>query len=113
MAQKQFKMIFRVPTSHLEVCKDAVFEAGAGSYPGGQYSRVSFETLGSDQFVPALSSTPFIGTPGQLTVVEEYRVETLCVGEEVMRNSVRALRKAHPYQQAVIEIIELVDISDI
>jgi hypothetical protein len=108
----QFKLIFRVPPSHLEACKEAVFAAGAGTYPGGLYSRVSFETLGMDQFCPSENSTPFIGCPGQLEKVEEYRVETLCVGEDVMRSSVKALRKAHPYEQVVVEVIQLVDVGE-
>ncbi|KAH6894665.1 structural toxin protein RtxA [Thelonectria olida] len=108
----QFKLIFRVPPSHLEACKEAVFAAGAGTYPGGLYTHVSFETLGMDQFRPSENSTPFIGSPGQLEKVEEYRVETLCVGEDVMRSSVKALRKAHPYQQVVVEVIQLVDVGE-
>lgn len=111
MTPTQYKLIFRVPPSHLEVCKQAVFTAGAGTYPGGMYGECCFEVLGMDQFRPTDKSTPFIGKPGQLERVAEYRVETLCVGEDVMRNAVKALRKAHPYEQVVIEVVQLVDIE--
>ncbi|KAJ5670611.1 uncharacterized protein N7477_005974 [Penicillium maclennaniae] len=113
MSTPQFKLIFRVPPSHLDVCKTAVFSAGAGKYPGGLYEEVSFEYRGIDQFRPSAGSTPHIGQPGVLERVEEYQVETLCVGEEVMRNAVKALRKAHPYEQIVVEVVQLVDIGDI
>ncbi|KAJ5116163.1 hypothetical protein N7456_000511 [Penicillium angulare] len=111
MSTTQFKLIFRVPPSHLEICKQAVFAAGAGTYPGGMYTEVSFEYLGMDQFRPSATSTPHTGQPGQLERVEEYQVETLCVGEKVMRDSVKALRRAHPYQQVVVEVVQLVDIG--
>jgi hypothetical protein len=113
MSTPQFKLIFRVPPSHLTLCKEAVFSAGAGKYPGGRYSEVSFETLGIDQFRPSASSTPYIGQPGVLVQVEEYQVETLCVGVGVMREAVKALRKAHPYEQVVVEVIQLVHIEDL
>lgn len=111
MVPTQYKLVFRVPPSHLEPCKQAVFAAGAGAYPGGMYDQVCFEVLGMDQFRPTDKSTPFLGKPGQLERVAEYRVETLCVGEDVMRNSVKALRKVHPYEQIVIEVVQLVDIE--
>ncbi|OGE53685.1 hypothetical protein PENARI_c007G03989 [Penicillium arizonense] len=113
MSTPQFKLIFRVPPSHLTLCKEAVFSAGAGKYPGGRYSEVSFETLGIDQFRPSANSTPYIGQPGVLVQVEEYQVETLCVGVGVMREAVKALRKAHPYEQVVVEVIQLVHIEDL
>lgn len=93
-------------------CKEAIFAAGAGTYPGNLYTHVCFETLGKGQFRPSEASTPFLGRPGQLEELEEYRVETLCVGEDIMRNSVKALRKAHPFQQVVIEVTRLFDVGD-
>ncbi|KAJ5489678.1 hypothetical protein N7539_004568 [Penicillium diatomitis] len=107
----QYKLIFRVPPSHLEPCKQAVFDAGAGAYPGGMYADCCWEVLGMDQFRPTDKASPFIGQPGRLERVAEYRVETLCVGEDVMRESVKALRKVHPYEQIVIEVVQLIDID--
>ncbi|KAJ5141676.1 hypothetical protein N7526_002671 [Penicillium atrosanguineum] len=99
MSTPQFKLIFRVPPSHLEMCKTAVFSAAQGN------TRAAC--------TKSAGSTPHIGQPGVLERVEEYQVETLCVGEEVMRNAVKALRKAHPYEQVVVEVVQLVDIGDI
>ncbi|KAJ6019369.1 hypothetical protein N7522_001436 [Penicillium canescens] len=99
MSIPQFKLIFRVPPSHLTLCKEAVFSAGAGKYPGGRYSECELH--------------PHIGQPGVLVQVEEYQVETLCVGVAVMRDAVKALRKEHPYEQVVVEVIQLVHNEDL
>lgn len=93
-AAKRFKLVFRVPTSHLEVCKKAIFAAGAGRYPGpGNYTECCFTTLGAGQFRPGNTANPHIGTPGAIEELQEARVETMCVGEDVARKAVEALKK--------------------
>ena len=67
--------------------------AGAGSYPGGKYSLVCFQTPGQGQFLPGESANPNIGKTGKVEIVEETRVETLCVGTQVMLGAVEALKR--------------------
>ncbi len=43
--------------------------------------------------MPGEGARPNIGTVGQIERVQEVRVETLCVGQDVMRAAVKALRK--------------------
>lgn len=91
---KRFTLVFRVPTSHLEVCKTAIFAAGAGRYPGsGNYTECCFTVIGTGQFRPGDAANPHIGNPGSIEQVQEARVETLCVGEDVARKAVEALKK--------------------
>lgn len=93
-AVKRFKLTFRVPASHLEACKAAVFAAGAGRYPGsGNYTHCCFTVMGTGQFRPGHTANPHIGTPGAIEQVQEASVETLCVGEDVARKAVEALKK--------------------
>ncbi len=66
---------------------------GAGSYPEGKYSLVCFEILGESQFMPSPGAVPNIGEVGKLERVQEVRVETLCVGREVVQGAVGALKK--------------------
>ena len=90
----RYKFIFHVPTSALEQCKAAIFAAGAGRYPGpGNYTECCWTTIGTGQFRPGDSANPHIGTIGQLAHVEEARVETLCVGEDIVRQAVVALKR--------------------
>lgn len=90
----KFKLAFRVPASHLEVCKKAIFAAGAGRYPGsGNYTECCFTVFGTGQFRPGDAANPHIGTPGAIEEVQEASVQTLCVGEDVARKAVEALKK--------------------
>lgn len=49
--------------------------------------------MGNGQFRPGNAANPHIGRVGQLEEKQEMRVETLCVGEDVVRKAVDALKK--------------------
>jgi hypothetical protein len=90
----RFKLIFFVPPSALAACKSAVFAAGAGRYPGpGNYTECCWIALGTGQFRPGAAAKPNIGKVGEVEEVQEARVETLCLGEDVVRKAVQALKK--------------------
>ncbi|EON68899.1 hypothetical protein W97_08157 [Coniosporium apollinis CBS 100218] len=106
----RFKLIFTVPQSSLAKCKAAIFAAGAGSYPGpGGYTEVCFTMPGTGQFRPGKAANPSIGSSGELEQVEEVRCETLCVGQEVAKKAVQALKSAHPYEEPAYEVYKLED----
>lgn len=89
----RFKLVFFVLPSHLEKCKDAVFAAGAGRYPGpGNYSECCWTTAGIGQFRPGDTAQPHIGTVGKLEIQEEVRVETLCQDHNIAKEAVKALK---------------------
>jgi hypothetical protein len=89
----RYKLVFHVPRSALEACKSAIFAAGAGRYPAGNYTECCYTTFGTGQFRPGDAANPHIGKPGQLETVEEARVEAVCFGEDVARNAVAALKR--------------------
>lgn len=41
--------------------------------------------------------------------VEEAKVETLCVGEDIARKAVVALKSVHPYEEPSYEVYRLED----
>ena len=49
--------------------------------------------MGTGQFRPGDTANPNIGSVGALEEVKEARVETLCVGEDVAKKVVDALKK--------------------
>ncbi|KAF2836516.1 hypothetical protein M501DRAFT_939584 [Patellaria atrata CBS 101060] len=105
-----YKLVFFVPSASLNTCKTAMIAAGAGRFPGpGSYTECCWTTTGTGQFRPGDAAKPHIGALGQLEQVEEVRVETLCVGEEVAREAVNALKKAHPYEESAYEMYKLED----
>ena len=91
--EPRFKLTFLTPPSSLAKCKTAIFAAGAGRYPGpGNYTECCWSTSGTGQFRPGLTAQPHIGRVGVLEETEEIKVETICVGEEVMKKAVAALK---------------------
>ncbi|KAI4269817.1 MAG: hypothetical protein L6R38_007327 [Xanthoria sp. 2 TBL-2021] len=110
MSTRLFKLVFTVPHSSLEVCKQAVFSAGAGTFPGGKYSEVCFETQGTGQYIPGAGAKPAIGEVGKVEKVEETKVEVQCVGKEVVVAAVDKLKRAHPYEEVAYEVYAMEDV---
>ncbi|EPS40970.1 hypothetical protein H072_5132 [Dactylellina haptotyla CBS 200.50] len=107
---QRYKLIYFVPLENLDATKDAIFAAGAGRYPGpGNYTECAWVAIGTGQFRPGDAANPHLGEVGKLEKVEEARVETLIVGEDVARKVVEALKKAHPYEEAAYDIIKVED----
>lgn len=80
------------------------------------------------QFRPGDAANPHIGAIGVLEETPEVRVETLCVGEDVARQAVAALKtyvyallceigsqrlttplSAHPYEEPAYQVVKLED----
>lgn len=101
-----YKLIFYVPVSNLTVVKDSVFSTGAGSI--GSYSNCSWEVRGTGQFKPLTGSNPHLGKIDEIELVDEYRVEILCTGENI-EDAVRALKLAHPYEEPAYEVYEVLN----
>ncbi|TVY24284.1 GTP cyclohydrolase 1 type 2-like protein [Lachnellula hyalina] len=110
MAAPRFMLVFRVPLPELDAVKAAVFAAGAGRYPGpGSYTECAWQTIGTAQFRPGSAANPHLGAVGVLEKVDEARVETLCVGEDVVRKAVEALKSVHPYEEPGYEVFSIMD----
>lgn len=102
--EQLFKLVVYVPTDHAELVRAALGKAGAGHI--GQYSHCTFSVTGTGTFLPQTGTNPFIGTVGNLERVVEERVETI-VPERLLNQSLRAMSKAHPYEEVAYDIIPL------
>lgn len=101
-----YKLAFFVPPSHVDQVKSAVFAAGAGRI--GAYDQCSWQVLGQGQFRPLAGSQPFIGQDGQVEQVQEWKVE-LVVADELIQQTVAALKQSHPYETPAYEVWRLED----
>ncbi|KAI4162299.1 MAG: hypothetical protein LQ342_004013 [Letrouitia transgressa] len=106
----RYKLTFTVPHHAVEVCKSAVFSAGAGTSPDGKYSQVCFETAGTEQFMPDAGAQPNIGAVGKVQRVEVTKVEVLCVGRDIMVAAVNKMKRAHPYEEVAYEVFAMEDV---
>ncbi len=99
-----YKLNFYVPKKEKESVKQALFEIGVGKYKN--YDQCSFETLGVGQFRPINGANPFLGKVDKVQRVEEYKVEMLCC-DELIKEAIRVLKEAHPYEEVAYEIFEI------
>ncbi|MBU2097814.1 MAG: YqfO family protein [Gammaproteobacteria bacterium] len=102
-----YKLCFYVPQSHLDVVKQAVFDAGAGRI--GNYENCCWQVEGQGQFRPLAGSNPAIGQLNQLETVVEYRVEMVC-GKNLISDVINALKRAHPYEEPAYDVVQLAEL---
>lgn len=105
------KWVVMVPEGSADQVTAAMFTAGAGRL--GDYSDCMWSVVGTGQFLPAPGATPAIGAVGDLTRVDEERVEM--VAPRGLRGPVlAALRAAHPYEEPAFDVFAQVALdSDI
>lgn len=99
-------LVFYSPVESTEDVLAAVFAAGAGAV--GAYRDCAFVTRGTGRFRPTAGARPAIGSVGEVTFVEEDRVE-LVVGRGLRARVVAALRAAHPYEEPAFHVLETAD----
>lgn len=101
-----YKLCFYVPESHLDEVKEAVFAAGGGRI--GAYDQCCWQVLGCGQYRPLEGSQPYLGEPGKVQPVSEWKVE-MVVTDELIHDCVKALKRAHPYETPAYDVWRLSD----
>lgn len=98
------KITTTIPPKDADVLREALGRAGAGVI--GEYSFCSFSVLGKGRFKASENADPHIGKPGEFEIVEEEQIEVTCDRDKA-KQVVVALKQAHPYEEAIIEITPL------
>lgn len=104
------KLVVFVPVSHAEVIRKVLGDAGAGFI--GNYSQCTFSANGTGRFLPGENTNPFIGESGRLEEVEEVRIETI-VPEPLLKKTITAMIKAHPYEEVAYDVYPLENKGDV
>jgi len=98
------KLVFFVPVSDEKKVLSALFDTPAGRI--GDYTGCSFRVQGKGTFKPGPSTTPFIGKRGEISHVEEIRIETV-----LQKNDIPAvlehIKACHPYETMAYDIYPL------
>ncbi len=105
------KLIVFVPVTQVDVVRQALVSIGVGEgiTDGPQsnyYAESFFQGPGEGIFRPLQGANPAIGRVGELTWVEEIRLESI-VAENQVERVLRTLRKAHPYEEPAYDLIPL------
>ena len=91
MEFKYCKLEIFLPPTHLEVVQKALQEVDAGHI--GNYDS-------------CMSVSPYIGTNGEISCEPELKVEVTVYTENVDK-TIEAVKKVHPYEEPVINVIPL------
>jgi len=102
-----YKLCVYIPKTHLQPVKAAMFDAGAGKI--GHYDQCCWQTLGQGQFRPLQNSQPFIGTPGEVEIVDEYKVE-LVVADDLIKAVIASMKQVHPYEEPAFDVWQLAEL---
>ena len=101
---REFKLAVYVPDSDLAKVADALFAAGAGVI--GKYSQCSFRVPGKGTFFGGDETNPTVGQKGRREEADEWRLEVV-LPESKVAAAVRAMRKAHSYEEPAFDIYQL------
>jgi dinuclear metal center YbgI/SA1388 family protein len=104
-AGERVKLVTFVPADATAKVLDAVATAGAGVI--GEYTHCSFRVRGTGTFLPSDRADPVLGERGELTEVEEDRLEVV-LPRELLGSVVTALTDAHPYEEVAYDVYPLV-----
>lgn len=99
-----YKLVVFVPTEHAESVQQAMFSAGAGHI--GEYSHCSYRIEGRGTFLPGEHTDPFSGQKGELSIVNETRIETI-VPASLKNKVIQAMIKSHPYEEVAYDVYPL------
>jgi dinuclear metal center YbgI/SA1388 family protein len=102
--EKLYKILVYIPKGHEDKMFDALVGAGAGKI--GNYSSCTYRTEGIGTFKPETGTHPLIGEEGKLEMVNETKLGTI-VPQSLLNKTIKALIKAHPYEEPAYDIIAL------
>lgn len=103
---KLVKISTTVPRENADAMRETLGKVGAGSI--GNYTFCSFSVTGKGRFKPNEKANPHIGKANELETVEEEQIEVVCE-RDIAKQIVLVLRKAHPYEEPIIDIMPLID----
>lgn len=104
------KIVVTIPVENVDEVRKEICEVGAGII--GNYTHCSISTKCMGTFKPNNEANPYIGENNKMEFVEEEKLEVVCDIKNV-KNVISKLREVHPYEEPAIDIIPLIDESDL
>jgi len=99
-----YKLITYVPTEYVEIVRNALFQAGAGTI--GNYNSCSFNAEGYGTFMANKNANPFVGNKNKIHQEKEIRTEVI-FPIHIKSRVISALIKNHPYEEPAFDVVLL------
>jgi len=100
------QLVTYAPVADAEKVRQALFDAGAGKI--GKYVECSFNVTGKGTYKPVDGANPYIGRVGERHTETEERISVI-FPKHLQSDVIKALFKAHPYEEVAYEILELLN----
>ena len=104
-----YKIVTYVPHTHIEIVKQAMWNAGGGTI--GDYDCCSYSSEGYGTFKANERCNPFVGEIDKLHTEPELRLEMI-VPKDKYGRVVAAIYSSHPYEEPAIDILPLANDYD-
>ena len=98
------KLEIYLPESHLEAVQQALWSVDAGHI--GRYDCCLSYSPVIGAWRPLAGTAPYLGRMGEVCHAPELKVEVTCRTDRV-EETVAAVKRAHPYEEPVINVIPL------
>ena len=98
------KLEIFIPETHLRALQTALREVDAG-HIGNYDSCLSYSPV-TGTWRPLDGAAPYIGRAGEVSEAPELKVEAV-IRAERLEETMAAIRRAHPYEEPVINAIPL------
>lgn len=112
-SEKLIKIVTFVPDQEVEEVRQALAAEGVGSgitdgEHSDNYADCFYQTKGEGMFRPLSGSEPVLGEIGELNRVAETKLESI-FEEKYLSKVVKALHRAHPYEEPAYDLIPLLN----
>lgn len=104
MEKKYYKLEIFIPESHFDDLRKALMSADAGHI--GNYDCCLSYSRVIGTWRPLDGTDPYLGRTGEISEEEELKVEVTVKGEK-LEETITAVKSVHPYEEPVINVIEL------
>lgn len=101
---KCYKLEIFIPETHFSILRDALRSVDAGHI--GNYDCCLSYSKVIGMWRPLANTSPYIGKENEISEAEELKVE-VTVREEILDETLKAIKAVHPYEEPVINVIEL------
>lgn len=101
---KIYKLEVFIPETHFKILQKALQEVDAG-HIGNYDSCLSYSKV-TGTWRPLEGTHPFIGSENEISEEPEIKVE-VCCKKEKLKETIKAIKSVHPYEEPVINIIPM------